>query len=291
MLKRLFNSSEQPAYERLKSICDENGAQVFSKIRLADVLPIENSGISNQAYSFALKSHFDFVVAGSDLIPRFAVEFDGPMHRQSDQKERDKLKDDLCKRFDLPLLRITSAYLDKQFRGLDLLTYFVELWFVQEWIDDAYKTGALPPDADVDPALIVTPRDGKTKFPYWLSLDHRIALQKLYEDGRILARCESSRVSIDQNENYRCVSYLEVQQDRYVIAETGMKSQRFPVIQSDLISDIALSDLFTKLKEALADPSLLESGYALDEILESHRSNFRFIGGHFVGRTVGIDRH
>jgi uncharacterized protein DUF2726 len=69
MLKRLLNQSEKETYTILGQLTGEWGAHTFPKVRLADVLPIESSGISNDLYGFALQSHFDFVVTDYDFLP------------------------------------------------------------------------------------------------------------------------------------------------------------------------------------------------------------------------------
>jgi hypothetical protein len=53
--------------------------------------------------------HLDFLIVNraSDR-PEFAVEFDGPAHLERRQAERDRVKDELCLRADLPILRIGS---------------------------------------------------------------------------------------------------------------------------------------------------------------------------------------
>lgn len=81
MVKRLLNRSEAVTNERLRSVCVEHAVSVHAKVRVADILPIEGSGIDDRAYSFALKSHFDFVVVDDTFLPLFAVEFDGPLHQ------------------------------------------------------------------------------------------------------------------------------------------------------------------------------------------------------------------
>src|SRR6185503_17574285 len=77
MHKRLLNKSESVVDHKLAAVCKEWSARVHNKVRIADVLFIEDSGISGNDYSFALKSHFDFVVTDADYLPLFAVEFDG----------------------------------------------------------------------------------------------------------------------------------------------------------------------------------------------------------------------
>lgn len=131
MLKKLLNKPEADTHNRLQNICQENQAAVFAKVRLADILPIEHSGISEREYSFALKSHCDFVVAASDHVPLFAVEFDGPFHATEEQQVRDGLKDGLCDKFGLPLLRINASHLESRYRGMDVLGWLTEMWFLE----------------------------------------------------------------------------------------------------------------------------------------------------------------
>src|SRR5690606_9890744 len=102
------NLSEKRTYDVLEKASMPHDAQIFAKIRVADVINIEKSGISNDLYRFSLQSHFDFVVADAKYDPQFAVEFDGPHHQTDEQRSRDLKKDNLCKRFELPLLRVND---------------------------------------------------------------------------------------------------------------------------------------------------------------------------------------
>lgn len=108
MFKKIFNIHEEATNLRLDEVCANYGAKAYPKVRVADVLPIENSGISSVEYSYALKAHFDFVVCDKDHMPQFSVEFDGPYHKKEPQKEKDQLKNKLCERFHFPLLRADS---------------------------------------------------------------------------------------------------------------------------------------------------------------------------------------
>jgi Protein of unknown function (DUF2726) len=80
VLNRLLNQSEEITYSRLTSICEPIGAHVYPKVRLADVFPIANSGITDEEFRFCLQSHFDFIVTNEQHEPLFAVEFDGDSH-------------------------------------------------------------------------------------------------------------------------------------------------------------------------------------------------------------------
>jgi len=127
MNPRLLNYYEEVTYEALARVCESNGARVFPKVRVADVFTLENSGVPSGHFNYGLRSHFDFVVTDRDYQPQFSVKFDGPLHKSSEtQRQRDILKDELCEHFDHGLLRINSKYLTPSYRGLDLLTYFVD---------------------------------------------------------------------------------------------------------------------------------------------------------------------
>jgi Protein of unknown function (DUF2726) len=66
--------------------------------------------LSTEAFSDALRSHFDWVVAHLEtMVPEFAVEFDGPSHDDPDAQRRDLLKDEICDHLDFPLLRIDRS--------------------------------------------------------------------------------------------------------------------------------------------------------------------------------------
>jgi uncharacterized protein DUF2726 len=80
VLNRLLNQSEEITYLRLTSVCEPIGAHVYPKVRLADVFPIANSGITDGEFRFCLQSHFDFIVTNEQREPLFAVEFDGDSH-------------------------------------------------------------------------------------------------------------------------------------------------------------------------------------------------------------------
>jgi hypothetical protein len=91
MVKRILNRSEKQTEEQLSPLATGNGARIFSKIRVADVLEIENSGISAEAFTYALSAHFDFLICDKSDLPLFAVEFDGPSHKRPRQQRNDDL--------------------------------------------------------------------------------------------------------------------------------------------------------------------------------------------------------
>lgn len=149
-------------------------------MRLADVFPIANSGITDEEFRFCLQSHFDFIVTNEQHEPLFAVEFDGDSHITPAQGFREERKNALCDRFSLPLLRINANYLNRRYRSLDLLSYIVEVWFSAQAFAKAQEAGSVSMDEAFDPASIIVSPGHNKRFPFWLGLDVQIAIRKLH---------------------------------------------------------------------------------------------------------------
>ena len=263
-MKRLLNRSEEATNGVLRDLTEKWGAHTFPKVRVADVLPIENSGISNDSYGFALRSHFDFLVTDDDLQPLFVVEFDGAAHSSELQRRRDAQKDLLCERFDIPLLRINSRYLDNRYRKMDLLTWFVNYWFAQRMIEEAYESGALPAHADVDPIMFVDLPGTSRQFPLWLSADVRIAFKKYHEQGERIDRGPSFFVGTDDSGAWRAIAYMAVTDTIGLFAETAMRAQRFNVPCYEVVQAIAdhqIHEDFVNLMNGVSNGVSLDTVY------------------------------
>ncbi|MGZ8223264.1 MAG: DUF2726 domain-containing protein [Methylobacter sp.] len=172
---RLLNKYEEITFNKLRSTI-ANEAHVFAKVRLADVFSISGSGLDDREYSYCLKSHFDFLVTDKKYMPLFSVEYDGMQHKSNTKQiENDKLKDSLCEKFKHPILRINSKYIDRQYKGIDVLTYFIDVWFLEEAFYDAQETGIVPYDEPFDASSIFDDGKGK-KWPYWISSEIQVQI-------------------------------------------------------------------------------------------------------------------
>ena len=141
--------------KRLREVCDDFDAKVYAKVRVADVLPIEHSGINDKHYKYALQAHFDFVVADSEDQPLLAIEFDGPSHQEPDAQKRDEMKNTLCDKFELPLLRVNRNYLNNSSSNWDLLRWFCTVFFVNREGEGDVKAGRIPiEDSIFDPMFV-----------------------------------------------------------------------------------------------------------------------------------------
>src|SRR5262245_36279580 len=108
-LKKIFTVGEDATYKIAQQISEDRNVRALAKIRIADAINIDRSGISNEAFSYALKAHFDVLIIRKNLAV-LAIEFDGPGH----DKKHDDLKNSLCDRFRLPLVRVGMIHLNSK---------------------------------------------------------------------------------------------------------------------------------------------------------------------------------
>jgi len=284
-LKRILNRPEAITHERMQVCCARNGAQVFAKVRVADVFQTEHSGISPDLYGFALRAHFDFVVADRDHQPLFAVEFDGDGHNTAVQTARDRKKDSLCDRFTFPLLRINSRYLNQRYRQFDLLTWFVECFFAWLAISEAQESGALPLDEYLDPQSFVTIPGLPGRFPLWLSATPLIAIRHLSTAGRCVDPTPSFFIGIDEQGICRGVAWLNIDEDHGVLTRASMRSQRFPVSESDALHELLVYLVHDALQEVIAGRRLATPRSELNDAIKKSTEDLRMTCAGGVSQT------
>jgi hypothetical protein len=124
LLKKLSNFGEDKVYRQIEPIAARYNASVFRKIRIADVVDV--SKVQWDLSSYAMKAHFDFVVADHDHVPHFAIEFDGPGHSTKNDLKKDKI----CRDEDLALFRVNLPTSQRQIGQLSFVSYLVHLWFL-----------------------------------------------------------------------------------------------------------------------------------------------------------------
>ncbi|MBI2872696.1 MAG: DUF2726 domain-containing protein [Chloroflexi bacterium] len=108
----LFNYSEQKVLRIADAVLGAPQYRVFGKLRMADTLKPEVDELSYTDQTFLIRAHFDFVVVDAkSKRPLFAMEFDGPHHKDSSQVRRDIQKNRLCYLAKFPLVRVSSAHL------------------------------------------------------------------------------------------------------------------------------------------------------------------------------------
>jgi hypothetical protein len=273
MLQRLLNKYEEETNERLKVLTEHWGAHTFVKVRLADVFRIQASGISDEEYRFALQSHFDFLVTDRNLLPLFAVEYDGYLHSEPAQASRDELKAKLCDRFELPLLRINSRYLLVRTNGLDLLGWFVHAWFSGKVVSEAEAAGHIPP-GDVSPLDLVTLPGTTGALPLWLS---RSAISEIWEGAKTNPGQDpvpSCIVGKGQHGQARALGWLRLSTSTCISVETGMRAQLFPVPVDEVLEDLVVLELSSKLRAVRKGVETPQSLEALDRQISRFKERY-----------------
>jgi len=216
-------------------------------MRLIDVLETERDPLAERR-SFALRAHLDFTVVDAAQVPLFAVEYDGPQHAVAIQRERDAKKNSLCRDHELPLLRITSRHLTA-YRGMDLLTWIVNVWFTQRAFNAAQQAGAIPWEEDFDPLTAMTYVDGKLSRPFWFAGTVHEAVRTLHRQNRIFDPIPSMAVARNMNGAYEGIAWLRISKDAAIYATTRLRDQDFPVNFADAVEQIVEVELYEKLKQ------------------------------------------
>ena len=67
--KRVVSLPERKAENVLGPVAARYGARVWPKVRVADALTIDGSGIDCDLYSYALSAHFDLLIVDGNAMP------------------------------------------------------------------------------------------------------------------------------------------------------------------------------------------------------------------------------
>ena len=157
-LKQIFTVGERATYKIAQQISHDLNVEALAKVRIADAINIQHSGISAAAFGYALKAHFDVLLIRENL-PVLAIEFDGPGH----DKKHDDLKNSLCDRFGLPLVRVGMIHLNsKNFEDTAVHFLIHQLFcvdaFLEHFGNDPYEP--------YDPIFFVNIPGKDRRFPF-----------------------------------------------------------------------------------------------------------------------------
>jgi hypothetical protein len=260
-LKPIQNTGERALHTTAQEVASDLGMQVFSKIRIADVLPIDNSGISDALFSYALRAHFDTLVV-RDNIGHMAIEFDGPGH----DARHDAKKAELCDLFAVPLVRVRIGHVNaRNFEDTAVSFLIHQLGCVDHFLE-IYGNDPYEP---YDPAWFVSVAGKDRKWPFNYAGRWRGRLKKhlkenahkleghfqgMYANGLVgLGAIEAAFVKDERW--FRCVSGLVTATDRAIwgVAKldfevcglTGRRRELFMELAS-FVDGLAAEEMFLK---------------------------------------------
>jgi len=248
----ILNRSEAAAESALRDAADKNGARVFAKVRIADALSIDRTGLPDPVWRYALQGHFDFLLADrTSSVPYFAVEFDGPSHRRNpDTLRRDVIKNLICERLSLPLLRVDASYLRSVGR-FTLIGWLVELWFIYEQFCAMQDRGEIPYD---EPfmyfSLFEATPDGRFRSSYGLSDDARAFVWQAWGQGTCTQPVPEEVSTWDDEDGYSVAhAILPLPAGGTLVGSARCRSFRFPPVgPRELAGELAMVDLGDKLR-------------------------------------------
>jgi len=283
MLKKLLNLPESVTDARLREVCDDFDAHVFAKVRVADVLKIERSGIPDDLYKYALQAHFDFVVSNLEHEPLFSVEFDGPTHSEPDSKRRDEMKNKICEIFDFPLLRINRKYLDNVFSNWDLLRWFCTVFFIKKDWDRRVESGEISYEDSIFDPMFVSVRTKSGWRSLELERTARSILGELFRAGRIPFHVPSWIIASDGNHCYKALAWIATEEERGVMVETAMKYHRLGDWVQFAIRGIVLNHLVLHVQSVLKGEGQTQPYSILKARADEFRDKYDMIMAFGVG--------
>lgn len=165
--KRVLNLRESAVDRILADYADENGYRISLKMRLRDVIDIDDLPLGAKERNFAFTSHLDFVAFDAEShLPVLAVEYDGPQHLTDQRQiERDRIKDKLCEAAELPLLRIDNLFTRKEGRWR-VLRYILWAHEMGKAFYAAQGSGQIPDDEAFDAGSLLLPKQDGSGYEF-----------------------------------------------------------------------------------------------------------------------------
>jgi Protein of unknown function (DUF2726) len=249
--KPILNRSEAAAESALREAAKKNDARVFTKVRIADALSIDRSGLPSSLWRYALQGHFDFLLADTtSSIPYFAVEFDGPSHMGNpDTIRRDAMKNTICQRLCLPLLRVDAGYLRSVGR-FTLIGWLVELWFAYEGFSAMQDRGEIP---DLEPFMyfsLFKPEPNGGWYSYGLGDEALAVIRQAWGQGTCTQPAPEELSTWDDVDGYSVAhAILPLTEGGMLVGSARCRSFSFPPVSPrELAGELAMVDLGDKLR-------------------------------------------
>lgn len=238
----VLNEYEQVTDRALREVAGKHKLRVCPKVALSEALDIDRARLVGVLKNYALKASFDFVVADEQTaLPEFAIEFDGYWH-ETDPKtmRRDQIKNHLCRRLGLSLLRIDSTWL-YQIRRFTVLGWLIEVRKTYEEYVDA-QGNRFPFGEDFYYPFIVTFDDSGNIVdqPLDLTLPARRYMHNANVRG-VTKKLLNETVRGEDERGYTIVhSILPLTAGGYIVATVRTWTFNFPpVTPHELAEDVA----------------------------------------------------
>jgi hypothetical protein len=253
----LVNRYEEAADKEIRRACERNAARVYAKVRLGDAVELRGSGLSDEEFGYATRAHLDFLVCDTDHFALFVVEMDGrATHANARRVARDRMKDSICYRLCLPLLRLDNRALRRFGPRFRLLGWLVEVWFLKQAFDAAQERGEIPPFEPFDPYGFIERDPGGTwRHSYHVTAPVIIRLQQLEDAGHIPSAGREAIELHTHGDDEDAVAYqvLPVHHGFYLFTKAACRSLSMGIGAApvEIASDLALLELGEQVEQYL----------------------------------------
>ncbi len=106
--KPILNNREYEFYKKLRTLADECGLSIYTKVRLADLVepkPKSENPLWMECFNKIRSKHIDFALADEDTNIIALIELDDKSHERPDRIERDEFVNAVLKNTGYVLLR------------------------------------------------------------------------------------------------------------------------------------------------------------------------------------------
>lgn len=288
-LKPIQNAVERAVGAELQACAAAEGLKVWASIRLGDVLDLDRSGLTRTEFDFATRSHLDFVVGdAATSIPAFAVEVDSSFHDGLKQRRLDAMKDGICHRFGLDLLRVDQGCLGTV-GSESVIALLLRQWSFNRAFDQAQERGQVPWNEDFIPSCVYdVDDDGRLTPAFAPDMRVRARLFHLAGQGQLADGLVESMFRDDVDGWAEAHAWVRAAEDRYLLSHARCRSFRSPVGMppSELAETIAVCRLEDDVRRWFAGEPVAVGGGEIEAL--RRRTNVES-GWHPFGYAAGSE--
>jgi hypothetical protein len=114
-----------------------------------------------------------------------------------------------------------------------------------------------------------------------------IKIQNLFKAGKCKDIAPSHIVGRDENGNYHAIGWLRITDDNAVLAETAMRSQRFPIILSDILGEIIVYEVYKVAVSVINKESKTRAINEVKARVESFKNTYKTMSAVVVANALG----
>lgn len=116
---------------------------------------------------------------------------------------------------------------------------------------------------------------GGRSWPYWLSIDHQNKIRNLWKAGKVTQMIPCHWIGEDEHGNLRGISWIYTENYKGIYIDTGMREHNFhAVCCSDLLSQIAIFELYEKLEQVLNGKRKAIDSERIEAQIKKYESSF-----------------